>query len=290
VEVTGKTSVFGIIGDPVSHSLSPLFQARFAIQHGIDAVYVPWRVPSADVATALAGLWAMGVQGLNITVPHKQTVLDMVQADDDASLIGAVNTLRRVDNGWQGINTDWQGIASVLRDMQVDISHQDVLVIGAGGTARAVLHALALAGAQHVYICNRSADRLQTLLEHAGQAYTEMSCERVCWDTADVEACIRRCPLVINTTAIGLGDADAAFPFRIDGDGIGVDVVYAANGETPFVLAARNGGRRAVDGLPMLLAQGAASFDWWHDVHTEVGPVMQWMQQRLNRREAVGRT
>ncbi len=287
VEVTGKTSVFGIIGDPVSHSLSPLFQARFAIQHGIDAVYVPWCVQSADVETALAGLWAADVQGFNITVPHKQTVLAMVQADVDASAIGAVNTVRRIDDGWEGINTDWRGIASVLRDMQADIGHQEVLVIGAGGTARAVLHALAVGGAQHIHICNRSENRVHALLQHAAKTYSDTSFDVVPWDTVEVEACTRRCPLVINTTAIGLGDVDAVFPFHIAGDGIAVDVVYTPSGETPFVLAARSGGRRAVDGLPMLLAQGAASFDWWHDVHTEVGPVMQWMEQRLQRSQAV---
>jgi len=285
VEVTGKTSVFGIIGDPVSHSLSPLFQARFAKQHGIDAVYVAWRVETADVATALAGLWAMGVQGFNVTVPHKQTVLKMVQADSDALAIGAVNTTRRGHDGWEGMNTDWRGIDSVLKHLRADVVNQDTLLIGAGGTARAVLHALAMGGAHQVYVCNRSDPRLNDFIQHAEHTYPDVSFERVNWNAAEVEARIRRCPLVINTTSFGLGDSDAVFPFQIAGDGLAVDVVYAPSGDTPFVVAGRKGGRKAVDGLAMLLAQGAASFDWWHHTQTEVGPVMTWMEQHLNRSE-----
>jgi len=287
VEVTGKTSVFGIIGDPVSHSLSPLFQARFADQHGIDAVYVPCRVQAGDVSTALAGLWVTGMQGFNVTVPHKQTVLSMLQADSDALAIGAVNTVRRGQDGWEGINTDWCGIGNVMKHLQADVKHQDSLLIGAGGTACAVLHALAKRDAQKVYVCNRSEQRLHEFMQHAVGTYPDISFAAVNWNTADVEACIRRCRLVINTTAIGLGDSNAVFPFRVGGDGLAVDVVYAPSGETPFVVAARKGGRKAVDGLAMLLAQGAASFDWWHHTQTEVAPVMRWMEQHLKRSELV---
>ncbi len=276
--------MFGIIGDPIAHSLSPLFQARFAVQHGIDAVYVPWRVRCEDVATALDGLWATDVQGFNVTVPHKETVCAMVQTDADAAAIGAVNTLRRGADGWLGTNTDWQGIRSVLHDLNVNIDCGDVLLIGAGGTARAVLHALAAEGAQQVLVCNRSDGRLQELIRHAQAAYPDMRLSAVAWDVEEVQTVIRRCPLIINTTSIGLGDSDVVFPFKISGDGVAVDAVYAPDGQTAFVKAARSGGRKAVDGLPMLLAQGAASFAWWHDVQVQVKPVMQWMEKRLHRR------
>ncbi|MDX8391207.1 MAG: shikimate dehydrogenase [Mariprofundaceae bacterium] len=275
--------MFGIIGDPVSHSLSPLFQARFAMQHGINAVYVPWRVRCEGVATVLDGLWAADVQGFNVTVPHKETVCELVQADADAAAIGAVNTVRRGADGWQGTNTDWQGMCSVFKRLAVNIDAGEALLIGAGGTARAVLHALAQAGARQVHVCNRSEVRLQAFVRHAEATYPDMRLDTVAWETAAVEAVVLRCPLVINTTSIGLADADVSFPFRIGGEGAAVDAVYTPDGQTPFVAAAQLGGRIAVDGLPMLLAQGAASFDWWHDTHAEVEPVMQWMQQRLNR-------
>ena len=282
--------MFGIIGDPVAHSLSPLFQARFAELHGVDAVYVPLPVKADDVAVALEGLWAAGIRGLNVTVPHKERVYDRVQADADARVIGAVNTLRRGADGWQGANTDWQGVRHVIRLLEVDVSEGDVMLIGAGGTARAVLHALAGLGATRVLVCNRGDARLQALLQHAQASYPATELISVVWDKQQIEAAITRCPLVINTTSIGLGDADAVFPFVVEGPGAAMDAVYAPDGRTAFVMAARRGGRKAVDGLPMLLAQGAASFSWWHDIDVAVEPVLAWMEKRLKRATNGART
>ncbi|OIO70949.1 MAG: shikimate dehydrogenase [Zetaproteobacteria bacterium CG1_02_55_237] len=283
MEVTGKTRVFGIIGDPISHSLSPLFQARFAKQHGIDAVYIPLRVMAEDVATALAGLWAANVEGFNVTVPHKESVAALVQMDEAASLIGAVNTVRRVAGGWQGTNTDWQGVRDAMHDLDVDLNGSEVLLIGAGGTARAVLHALAAGSARKVYICNRNPERLNCLMQHAARTYPAMEVSQLAWEKEKVAACALRCAVVINTTSIGLDKEDGAFPFAIGGKGVALDAVYSPDGRTPFVAAARQGGRVAVDGLPMLLAQGAASFAWWHDVRVDVVPVMMWLEERLGR-------
>jgi len=283
VEVTGNTKVFGIIGEPVAHSLSPLFQARYAAQHDIDAVYIAMCVARENVARALDGLWAADVQGLNVTVPHKETVAAMVQADTAARLIGAVNTLRRGPQGWQGTNTDHEGIRyALLHELGVELQGLDVLLIGAGGTARAVLHALAAEKVKCVHVCNRSPDRLEGLIRHASEAYAGMEVRKVAWDQHGVEACALRCPLVINTTSIGL-DGGERFPFAIGGIGAALDAVYCPDGRTPFVEAASQGGRRVVDGLPMLLAQGAASFQWWHELQVEIPPVMAWMKERLGR-------
>ena len=275
--------MFGIIGDPVEHSLSPLFQARFAEMHGVDAVYVPLPVREEDLSPALEGLRVAGLEGLNVTVPHKERVFQMVRPDADARVIGAVNTLRRSGEGWQGCNTDWQGVRHVFGLLGIDVAAIDVFLIGAGGTARAVLHALADAGARRVFVCNRGQTRLQAFLRHARQAYPDIELTPVAWQAGEAETVIARCPFVLNTTAIGLGDADAVFPFAIDGAGAAMDAVYAPDGRTAFVMAAKRGGRRAVDGLPMLLAQGAASFAWWHGVKAEVAPVMEWMEARLQR-------
>jgi len=283
VEVTGKTRVFGIIGDPVSHSLSPLFQSRFALLHDIDAVYVALRVAEGQVETALAGLWALDVQGFNVTVPHKETVAGMVKLDGAAHQIGAVNTVRRGPDGWQGGNTDWQGVRDALLHLGAQLESAEVLLIGAGGTARAVLHALAKGGAGRVHICNRSPQRLQELMLHATDTYPDTEFCELAWQKKDIEAVALHCPLVINTTSIGLGEAGVEFPFAIDGKGVALDAVYSPDGQTPFVRAAVRGGRRVVDGLPMLLAQGAASFDWWHGIRPDVASVMTWVEERLGR-------
>jgi len=275
--------VFGIIGDPVSHSLSPLFQARFAAQHDIDVVYVPLRVAEEQVAVALDGLWAANVQGFNVTVPHKETVAAMVEKDSAAELIGAVNTVRRGADGWQGTNTDWQGVRDALHDLGARLDGEEALLIGAGGTARAVLHALAAGAVRRVSVCNRSPERLQGLMRHAAGAYPDLEVRELAWEKNAVEAHARQCAVVINTTSIGLGEAGEGFPFAIGGTGVALDAVYAADGQTPFVVSACRGGRRAVDGLSMLLAQGAASFAWWHGTQTDVPTVMMWIEERLGR-------
>lgn len=213
--------------------------------------------------SALQGLWAAGVQGLNVTVPHKETVLPLVKMDEDARVIGAVNTLLRTETGWLASNTDWRGFAAVLQGMAADIG-SSAMIFGAGGTAKAVIHALKASGVQKVYICNRSEDRVKILVEHVKENYPGLAAERVEWEQARVDGVAALCPVVINTTAIGL--KGEAFPFVLSGGGIAIDAVYRPDGLTAFCDVAHSCGRHCVDGLPMLIAQGAASFELWHNV------------------------
>jgi len=275
--------VFGIIGDPVSHSLSPLFQNRFLQQCGMDAVYVPFRTGGSDVARALEGLWAAGVEGFNVTVPHKEVVLPMVEADAAVKCIGAVNTVRRHTGGWQGTNTDWQGFRDVLRGMEIDVSGTEVFLFGAGGTARAVLYALAQEKVAKVSVCNRGKDRLHTFIGHASETWPELAVEAVAWNQQDVGEACERAVLMVNTTSIGLRDKAEHFPFQLPGDGVALDAVYAQDGNTAFVCAAEQSGHKAVDGLPMLLAQGVASFYYWHQIEPARTSVLRWLEAKLGR-------
>ncbi len=272
------------MGDPVAHSLSPGFQNRFFSHAGVDAVYVPFPVAADDVASALKGLWAAGVQGLNVTVPHKEAVFGLVEVDADAACIGAVNTLWRDADGWRGANTDWRGMGAVIRGLGWEVSGATALLFGAGGTARAALHALASEGAARVLICNRGRERLDALIAHARRHYPDMAVEAVGWSQAAVDGACEQSALMINTTSIGLRDGDA-FPFRLRGERA-MDVVYAPSGMTPFVKAAHAAGMTAVDGLPMLLAQGAASFEIWHGMKADALDALRWMERHLGRKPA----
>lgn len=283
--VSGKTRVFGIIGDPVAHSMSPAFQNRFAELHGIDAIYVPFHVRPDDVGRALDGLWATGVEGFNVTVPHKEAVLELVEADEAARMIGAVNTVRRGHAGWQGTNTDWRGVMDVLQGLEVDLKGAEVLMFGAGGTARAMLHAMAESRVHRLRICNRSQERLDRLMGHAGRHYADLSVEAVAWEQKAVLQASKEAALLINTTTIGLGESAGTFPFELEGDGLALDAVYRPDGNTPFVLMAKRVGCRAVDGLPMLVAQGAASFHFWHGEVPERGKALRWLEDALGRQD-----
>lgn len=262
MKITASTALYGIIGWPVGHSLSPLFQNHFLQQRQADAAYLPFPVEPELLADAIDGLWALGVQGFNVTVPHKESVFQRVEADDGARRIGAVNTVRRGETGWLATNTDWLGFKAVIEASRIDVAGRDVLLFGAGGTARAVLHALALLRPARVTICNRNPERLRTLLADAAHAYPDLNCEALAWQQEQVTAACQEASLLINTTAIGL-KPDHTFPFELSGAGAAIDAVYRPNGRTAFTTAAHSR-RFRCDGLPMLIAQGAASFAWWH--------------------------
>jgi len=264
MKIDGTTKTYGIIGWPVKHSLSPVFQSDFLQQSSINAVYLPFAVAPDLLEAAMDGLWALGVEGFNVTVPHKESVFQMVSADEAARLIGAVNTVKRVESGWVATNTDWLGFSAVVDGLGLETAGRSALLFGAGGTAKAVLHALAQMQLECIYICNRNPDRLAGFISAAQVAYPELKCRAVSWQQDDVTAACRASELLINTTSIGLQDGQG-FPFEISAaSGVAIDAVYKPDGRTAFTLAA-SAHCKVVDGLPMLIAQGAEAFAWWHD-------------------------
>jgi len=278
-----EKKTYGIIGWPVEHSLSPIFQTRFLESHDINAVYLPFAVAPELLTQTMQKLWDSNVQGFNVTVPHKELIVSMLEADTDAKRIGAVNTVRRGAKGWEASNTDWRGFKAVVEGLNVDMQGKRALLFGAGGTSRAVLHALNALKLSKVIICNRNPDRLAKLIAFTEKTYPDLSCEALAWQQDDVSAACQRASLLINTTSIGL-KAEQSFPFMLSGQGIALDAVYRPDGNTAFVTAAALAGRTGVDGLPMLVAQGAASFAWWHDCDApNVAQALQYMQRYLGR-------
>lgn len=225
---------------------------------------MPFCVQESDIESAVRGLWVLNVQGFNVTVPHKESVLPYVNPDESASLIGAANTVVRSEGGWQATNTDWVGFSAALEAVEADMQSAAVLLFGAGGTAKAVIYALSKMNISTLYICNRTQKRAEMLAAHTRDNYSHISCELVEWNNTNVETASLKAGVVINTTSIGLKNGDT-FPFPLPGAGVAVDAVYRPDGNTPFCQAARRGGRESVDGLPMLIAQGIASFSQWHD-------------------------
>jgi len=287
VEITGKTKIYGIIGCPIQHSLSPVFQAYFARQHSLDVAYIPYHVEEKELKNAIHGLRALGVQGLNVTVPYKEAILPYVQADADVQCIGAANTLKLVSGAWQASNTDWQGVASVFTGTGLSLKGEHMLLFGAGGTARAVLHAANKQGVASIAICNRSPERVERLIEHASQYYPAMKCYAAAWQQSEVTSMCDKSPIVINTTSIGLSGSDV-FPFKVGGQGWLMDAVYKPSGQTAFIHAADLSERCVTDGLPMLIAQGAKSFANWHlETTPDILDALAWMETKLKRRTTV---
>ena len=258
--VTGRTRVVGIIGDPVAHSRSPaMHNAAFAAL-GLDWVYVPLPVEAADVGAAVAAVRALGLAGINVTVPHKEAVLPHLDALTPlARRVGAVNTIINRNGRLLGDNTDVHGFAMTLRQQRVRLRGRTALVIGAGGAARAVLAALADAGVARIVIANRTAARAAALARRVRGPQRRVVALPALTDPevlADVA-------LVVNTTSLGLHGNDfpplatAATPPTC----VFIDLLYGR--DTAFLRMARSARRRACDGGEMLLHQGARAFTSW---------------------------
>jgi shikimate dehydrogenase len=253
--ISGETKVTGIIGWPVAHSLSPaMHNAAFAAL-GLDWVYVAYPVAPDRVGAAIAGLAAAGVSGLNVTIPHKQDVISGCSSiTDAAAAIGAANTLvPDGEGGWRADNTDAPGFLRALDEAApIDLRGARALVIGAGGAARAVVFALRSRGAV-VRVANRTEAKAARLGDPVGFTHR------------DIDAATATSDLVVNCTSLGLhGDGvPAELPLDILGpQHVVVDVVYRPGG-TAWLGAAAARGARVVDGLGMLLHQGAAAFVQW---------------------------
>ncbi len=249
--IDGATELYGIMGNPVRHSLSPaMHNAAFAAL-GLNKVYVAFRVE--QVAEAMAGLRALGVRGLSVTIPHKQAVIAHLDSIDPvAKKIGAVNTLL-IDNGRiHGLNTDWLGANRAL-SAKMELAGSSVLLLGAGGSARAIGFGLVEAGAS-LTIASRSPEKGQTLAQALGCPWLPLA-----------DAHRHRADALVNATSVGMAPQEDASPIAEEALAnfqVVMDIVYAPL-ETRLLKAGKQAGCRCVDGLAMLLYQGVAQFETW---------------------------
>ncbi len=263
--VSGRTTVLGIFGDPVGHSLSPVMQNAALRLAGFDAVYVPFHVTAAHLASAVAAIPALGLRGVNVTIPHKEHVCRLLdELDAEAELIGAVNTIVNDDGRLKGFNTDGAGLVRSLReDLDFDPRGRRVLLLGAGGAARAAIVALARAGCARIDLLNRTRARAEDLRSRFQPRFPGTQIATYALGDS-LRALLPEGDLLLNTTSIGLrGEAFAAFPWEAVSARLSLyDMVYRPGG-TPLVSQARNRGIRACDGLGMLAAQGELAFSLW---------------------------
>jgi len=264
----------GIIGHPIGHSISPLFQQAALDAIGFDGAYEAWDVAPDGVGEFVAGLRAPGTLGINVTVPHKEAVIPFLdEVDDWASTAGAVNTTANRDGRPPGHNTDGIGFLRALRDgAGFDPRGRDVLVLGAGGSARGVVYALARAGIAQLFIANRTlerAERLASIAIDSGVAAEAMV-------LSDAPGATREVSLIVNCTSMGMvhGPDEDSSPLSaadIPSTVLVNDLVYNPL-ETPLLREAARAGAATLGGIQMLVYQGAASFEMWtgHDAPVAV--------------------
>jgi shikimate dehydrogenase len=270
--------IFGIFGDPIEHSLSPAMQNAALRALGEKACYHAFRVAGDDLSDALLGARAMGFAGLNLTIPLKEKVLelDLLETDPLARAIGAVNTVSFREQGMVGHNTDGWGALLALQGASVAVRGRSVLIIGAGGAARAIAYTLAQEGAE-ISITNRSLKRAEELAARVGA---------IGFCLGDLARLAAQADIIINCTSVGMREGD---PRLLDGRLLQsrqavFDIVY--NRQTQLLEDARAAGAVAVDGVMMLVHQGAKALQIWTGKKAPVDVMERAVREALSARRA----
>ena len=262
--ITGRTKLVGLFGWPTEHSVSPAMQNAALAAMDLDWCYVPLPVPPSCLADAVAALRALRLVGANVTVPHKQAVMTcMDQLTDEARVVGAVNTIVPSDSGFLGHNTDVAGFRRALSDAGMEASGR-VVVLGAGGAARAIVYALCSV-ASEILILNRTAKRAVALAADMAP-YSAGRVLGAALDASTLTQSVSEACLLVNTTSVGMWPEVDSLPWCA---GVSYpssvplfDLVYNPQ-ETALMRLARRAGARAENGLGMLVHQGAESLRLW---------------------------
>lgn len=267
MEINGKTKLMGLIGNPVEHTLSPVIHNTIAECMSENMVYVPFPVKE-DIEAAIKGAYALGIQGMNITVPYKSDAIPYLTAiDKEAGIIGAVNTLVRMEGGYKGFNTDLPGLYRAILSEGIEVKGSDVIIVGAGGAARAAAFMCAFNGAGSLVILNRTVEKAQRIMEEV-QEKTGFSNIKVMAinDYMQIEG---DGYLVLQATKVGLypnvDDTPIADPAFFKKAEVVYDLIYTPE-ETAFMRLAKEQGIPAYNGLKMLLYQGVAAYEMWNGV------------------------
>ena len=262
--------IAGLLGWPVAHSRSPLIHNYWIARHGIPGRYVLFGVPPGDLAAAVRGISVLRMRGCNVTTPHKQSVMPLVDHIDPlAKQIGAVNTIVVDDDGaLRGFNNDGNGFVQSVRDARPDWQPDNgpITIVGAGGAARAVIASLAAHGAREIRVVNRTFEHGYALQTWFGAPVTAVR-----WD--DREAVLDDIALLINATTQGMSGQPALDLglARLAEKAIVADLIYVPR-ETPLLCAARVRGNPTVGGLGMLLNQARPAFRAWFGVMPDITP------------------
>lgn len=286
MEIDGKTRICGLIGNPVEHTLSPVIHNNLAKMLGINLVYVPFLVEEAGLAKAVEGAYELNVLGMNVTVPHKSAVIEAVKEIDNlAEQIGAVNTLVRCEGGYKGYNTDMSGLFRAMQTEHIRIKGEAVLLLGAGGAARAVAFLCAQCGARKIYVCNRTVQKAEAIVDEIKSQVEDVDIRALTYE--QIGGLSEDSYLAVQCTSVGLypnvSDVVLADGPVYDRIHTGVDLIYRPY-ETQFMKLVKAHGGKTMNGLKMLLYQGIIAFELWNQcdvTEQQAEPILQKMKEEL---------
>lgn len=282
--ISAKTKLFCVIGDPIEHSMSPVMHNTVFKKMGLDCVYTAFRIKKQDLGDAISGMKAMGIQGVNVTIPHKVSVMDHLdELSDEARIIGAVNTVK-IGEKLMGFNTDGVGALRALKKGGADPEDKNVLILGSGGAARAIAVTLALQGSvSSLTILGVIEDELKKLVDDISTGTDVEVVYRLMNDDVLKEE-VLKADLLIHCTPVGMHpDVEKSLvPPELFRSNLNVmDIVYNPR-ETKLIKDAKKAGALTVEGINMFVNQGAESLRIWLGIDAPVGLMKDVVLKELN--------
>ena len=281
---------FGVIGHPIAHSLSPLMHNTAYAQLGLDCTYDSFDIAPESLSEALKDFANRGFCGLNVTIPHKEAVLKHVhELSDEAKAVGAVNTILFESGRLRGDNSDVYGVATSLEPYRTLLHGEKVLLLGAGGTSRAIIFALLTRySPAEIVVANRNHARADELVRHFQPYAKGIALDASSADRTTLSHLVADARLIINATSIGMSPASDASPIgewaHLHSKQIVFDLVYTPF-ETKLLTFAQRGGARTISGLEMFLHQGARSFELWLGKKMPVDQIRPVIENELKNRQ-----
>lgn len=285
MNITGNTKVLGIFGDPVKHSLSPAMHNKMIDCLKLDMVYVPWRVRAGKLEKALAGVKAMEIQGINLTIPHKEKALrHLDEISDEVKLTGAANTVVNREGRLIGHNTDGKGFfLSLKKKHRYEPLGKELLIIGAGGAARGIAVAAKMGGAEKIIIANRTKAKAADLADELNNKFSTKSFLSVGLDKKSLIDSLRSASLLVNASSAGMGgmnNLDVSLE-SLPQNAIVADIVYTPL-MTKLLSDAKKTGLAVEDGLGMLACQGAIAFELWTGIAPSVDKMIRFLRETVD--------
>lgn len=276
--VTARTKILCVIGHPIEHSMSPIMHNAVIQDLGLDYLYIAFDVPPNKLKVAIKGLKTLNIKGINVTLPHKEKAIKFIdKVDEIAQKIGAINTIKNEDGFLIGRNTDAEGANKALLDSGCEITGKNVVIIGAGGAAKAISYSLA-SDTNKITIINRSKDRAKNLVREL-KSKMDLNIEFKKYSEIILKEEITNADILINATPVGMFPTIDKSPVSkkvLHRDLFVFDLIYNPL-ETQLIKDSKEIGCQTLSGLDMLVNQGALAFEWW----TNRKPNLELMKLRI---------
>ncbi|MBU4350302.1 shikimate dehydrogenase [bacterium] len=283
-EINGKAKIIGLIGENIENSLSPLIHNQIIFKYSLNFCYLPFQVAETDLGKAIQGIKALNIRGVNITFPYKEKAIEFLdEVEESARRIGAVNTIVNNKGILTGYNTDVIGFKKSLQDNgKFVIKEKNAVILGAGGAARGVIYTLLEEGIEEISIFNRTLEKAEKIKQDISPFFPESNINIFPLEEERLKVKIEEAHLLVNATSLGM-------PPKIDNTPLSDEKLFHPNllvydliyhpAKTLFLRQAERAGARIINGLPMLVYQGVASFYLWTDLKADGEEILEIVRQ-----------